>query len=156
MSLFSIKRRKSASTILVAAQFLAMSVLPVLAAPAILAWEVPLASWGLAVASVVLFSWTLMHNRLGNFNIRPIPKTWGTLVTIGPYRWVRHPMYTAVLLGAASLAIMAGPWVGWAIWAVLGLVLFVKSTLEERWMREQHLAYDAYARESKRFLPLIF
>jgi protein-S-isoprenylcysteine O-methyltransferase Ste14 len=64
----------------------------------------------------------------------------GSLVTTGPYRWIRHPMYTSVLLGAGALA----------------LVLLMKSILEERWMREQHAAYAAYTLHSKRFLPWLF
>ena len=35
------------------------------------------------------------------------------------------------------------------------LVLLVKSILEERWMREQHLAYEAYRVQTNRFIPWI-
>jgi protein-S-isoprenylcysteine O-methyltransferase Ste14 len=54
------------------------------------------------LSSAVLGLWTLSANHPGNFNIRPEPKVLGHLVTTGPYRWVRHPMYGAVLLLATG------------------------------------------------------
>jgi protein-S-isoprenylcysteine O-methyltransferase Ste14 len=156
MKLLSLAQRKALGALLVALQFACMLLLPVLALPALRLGNIPLATLLLAGTSLALLAWTLLHNRLGNFNIRPLPKTYGSLVTSGPYRWIRHPMYTAVLLGGAALALMADPAPGWAVWAGLALLLFVKSTFEERWMREQHPAYRDYAAQSKRFVPLIF
>jgi protein-S-isoprenylcysteine O-methyltransferase Ste14 len=152
----SIPQRKTLGALLVALQFACMLVLPALALPALRQGAIPAATLLLGAAALALMGWTLLHNRLGNFNIRPLPKTFGTLVTSGPYRWIRHPMYSAVLLGGAALALMAGAALGWSVWACLALVLLVKSTFEERWMREQHPRYSDYAAVSKRFVPLIF
>ena len=60
--------------------------------------------------SALLGVWTLAWNRPGNFNIRPEPKAGGQLVTGGPYRLMRHPMYTAVLLFAVPASPLAQPW----------------------------------------------
>ena len=144
-------------TLLVALQFALLFVLAALAVPNVLHGNIPAAAFMLALASVALAAWTLAHNRPGNFNIRPAPKAQGHLVTTGPYRWIRHPMYTSVLLGAAALAwtsnLMAA---GWASWLTLAAVLLLKSTLEERWMRVKHPGYAAYILWSKRFLPWLF
>ena len=56
------------------------------------------------LACMALGLWALSANRPGNFNIRPEPKTDGQLVQTGPYRWIRHPMYTAVLLFSIGCA----------------------------------------------------
>jgi protein-S-isoprenylcysteine O-methyltransferase Ste14 len=154
MHQLSLTQRKALGALLVTLQFICMLVLPALALPALRPGTIPLSTLLLGGASLALMAWTLLHNRLGNFNLRPLPKTYGALVTSGPYRWIRHPMYSAVLLGGAALALLSEP--GWAVWACLALVLFVKSTFEERWMREQHPAYSDYAAASKRFVPLIF
>lgn len=103
-----------------------------------------------------LGGWTPLHNRLGNFNIHPQPKAGGVLVTRGPYRWMRHPMYTTVLLGCAGLACLPGSTVAWLIWLALGGVLLAKSSLEEQWLRGHHPAYAAYCRQCKRFVPGLF
>src|ERR1700674_1641909 len=62
----------------------------------------------LLACSIALGVWTLAHNRLGNFNIRPEPKASGGLVTSGPYRFVRLPMYSALLFFAASEVVAYG------------------------------------------------
>lgn len=94
MSLFEIRKRKLLGTLLVTLQFGLLAGLAALASAKALRGAFPLASLILAGASIALAIWTLVHNQPGNFNIRPTPKTWGTLVTTGPYRWIRHPMYT--------------------------------------------------------------
>jgi protein-S-isoprenylcysteine O-methyltransferase Ste14 len=137
---------------LVILQFGILLLLGASAGPAIAAGAIPLPGWLLAAASIALAVWTLAHNRIGNFNIRPTPKAGGHLITTGPYKQVRHPMYTAVLLGAAALAWIGPAW-AWLAWAVLVGVLWAKSTLEERWMAEQHPAYAAYRQRSRRLLP---
>lgn len=110
----------------------------------------------LAGASVCLAAWTLVHNKPGNFNFCPQPKTWSVFVCTGPYQWIRHPMYTSLLLGTGALALTSIPFFGGLAWTVLAVLLFLVSILEERWMREQHPEYGYYARERKRFLPWIF
>lgn len=149
------KNRKLLGTLLVTLQFSLLSGLAALATIRVLRGYTPMFPLLLVAASMALAVWTLMHNRPGNFNIRPTPKAWGTLVTTGPYRWIRHPMYTSVLLGAAALALMSDPLTGWLAWSALVVILWVKSILEEFWMREQHLEYDAYKFESKRFIPWV-
>ena len=148
-----LQKRKQLGTWLVVLQFGLLLLLAALAAPAIRQPAIPAAAWLLALGSGLLGAWTLAHNRLGNFNIRPTPKPRGVLVTSGPYRWIRHPMYTAVLLGAGALAWTSDSVPAWLACLALSLVLLLKSTLEEHWLRVQHPGYAAYCRTSKRFVP---
>lgn len=146
----------SMGAFLVALQFGLLFLLAVLAAGNLVAESVPPAALLLAGASVALAIWTLRHNRLGNFNIRPSPKEGGKLIQSGPYRWIRHPMYTSVLLGAGALALVSDPLAGWLAWLALGLTLFLKARLEEGWMQQKHPPYASYMLTSKRFLPWLF
>jgi protein-S-isoprenylcysteine O-methyltransferase Ste14 len=86
----------------------------------------------------------------------PRPRDGSRLVTRGIYAWVRHPLYTSVML--ASL--------GWAaIWqsapsllAALVLIPFfdAKSRREEHWLRERFPEYAGYERRTRRFIPRIY
>jgi protein-S-isoprenylcysteine O-methyltransferase Ste14 len=141
---------------LVALQLGLMAVVAWLAAPSFVRAPLPLAPWALLLGAAALGGWALSANRPGNFNILPTPRPGGQLVQSGPYRWIRHPMYSAVLLVAAACAwVDASAW-AWVAMAALVAVLTVKAGLEERWMAEKHSGYADYCGRSNRFVPGIF
>lgn len=149
-------QRQLTGSVLVALQFGLLILQAALALPTVLQGFIPVGACLMAGASVALAAWTLMHNRLGNFNLHPTPKASAILVTSGPYRWIRHPMYTSLLLAAGALAWTSSPVMGWLAWSALASVLLLKSTIEERWLRERYPAYAAYCHVSKRFVPWLF
>ena len=107
----------------------------------------------LLVAGGLLGAWALWTNRPNNFNIRPEPRDGGRLVTAGPYRFVRHPMYLAVLLFTARF-VRADP-VQWVGVAGLAAVLFTKARREERLMALAHPGYAAYRAFTRAIIPFI-
>lgn len=141
---------------LVALQLALIAGLALWAAPAFVSGHAGVAAWMLAAAAAVLGVWALSCNRPGNFNIHPAPRAGGQLVQRGPYRWIRHPMYSAVLLGGTACAAAGGDWPGWAGLAALAAVLVAKAALEERWMLAQHAGYAGYRRRTARFIPGVF
>lgn len=150
------ERRRLSGAVLVLLQFGLLLWLGKLAAPQVMQGSVVLPCWGLLGLAVGLGGWTLLHNRLGNFNIHPEPKASGVLVTSGPYRLMRHPMYTTVLLVAAALACEAANALAWLAWVALFGVLLAKAVMEERWLRECHRSYASYCQRSKRFIPWLY
>lgn len=78
----------------------------------------------------------------------------GSIVTHGPYRFIRHPNYLAVILEVAALPLLAG-----AYWlAVLGtianaLVLSLRIPLEEETLAARHRAYREVLLRRPRFIP---
>lgn len=142
--------------LLVALQFALIAAVAVPAAQPFLTGMAGAGAWLLMVSGLALGTWALTCNRPGNFNIRPTPREGGQLVQSGPYRWIRHPMYSAVLLVAAACAwVDASVWT-WVAMAALVAVLTVKAGFEERWMSAKHPGYADYCGRSKRFVPGIF
>lgn len=114
-----------------------------------------LASISSVLAGGALFAATVVVNRLGNFNIRPEPKATGRLIVSGPYRFVRHPMYVALLaVAAGAVASDAAP-AKWAVWLALAGVLRLKATLEESLLERAYADYPAYRERTGAFLPRI-
>lgn len=107
----------------------------------------------LLAGSAGVAAWALAANRPGNFNIRPTPRHDGTLVTSGPYRWIRHPMYTAVLLAAAAAAVKSPGPVDAGLWFALLAVLLLKARIEERALARRFPAYTDYQARTTRFVP---
>jgi len=116
-------------------------------------------SWSaLTILAVgILFGlWTISYNRLGNFNIRPELKEGCELITTGPYRFVRHPMYTSVLLISLALAVATPIYLEWSSLILLGVVLALKSVREERLWCEGSKEYKNYMKKTKSFIPFLF
>ncbi|MBB4689239.1 methyltransferase family protein [Amycolatopsis jiangsuensis] len=77
------------------------------------------------------------------------------VVTRGPYRRVRHPSYTGVLLLAAGYGLAAGNWLSFALTVVLPLVsVLVRIAVEERALvRVLGRPYETYRAGTKRLVP---
>jgi protein-S-isoprenylcysteine O-methyltransferase Ste14 len=78
------------------------------------------------------------------------------LIRNGPYRCVRHPIYTGLLLAFAGSAIARGEWRGLVALAIAFLALWRKLKLEERWMIETFgEAYLSYRAEVRALIPFV-
>lgn len=113
-------------------------------------------SWALWFFCALLGVWTLRVNRPGNFNIRPEPRRDGQLVQEGPYKWVRHPMYGAVLLLGAGASTWFSDATGWLLWIALLGVLIAKARLEEKWLLCHYPEYEAYRLRTWKMVPWIY
>ena len=93
-----------------------------------------------------------------------IGRNWGTpmsqkddpeLVTSGPYRFVRHPIYSGILVAGIGTAV-ALSWY-WLFAVVLAGIYFIyAATVEERFLTEQFPdSYPAYKRSTKMLVPFL-
>ena len=108
---------------------------------------------GLALIAGLVVVW--MFRTLGrNLTDTVVTRKQHTLVTNGPYRWVRHPLYTlAALLGIAS-SLAAANW----FFIVAGGLVFLLLAIRTRKEEENLLArfgddYRTYMQRTGRFVP---
>ena len=106
------------------------------------------------VASFVLFFLTFRENSFLSPAVRVQAERAQTVVSTGPYRRVRHPMYAAFLLLALGTPLLLGSWFGVLGGAALVAMVAVRAVLEERVLRAELPGYDEYARRVRhRLVP---
>jgi protein-S-isoprenylcysteine O-methyltransferase Ste14 len=92
----------------------------------------------------------------GNWSRAVTVKKDHELITGGPYRFVRHPIYTGLLLALLGSALAVAEVRGYLAVALIGITLWLKLRLEEKWM-QQHFgeAYVAYSRRTSALVPFL-
>ena len=108
----------------------------------------------LVIIGAVLGMWSLRS--LGeSLTPYPQPRSRATLVEHGPYRVVRHPIYSSILISLLGVSV-AG-----SLWALLPLAVLVvwwlgKASVEERFLRERYPGYQDYClRVRHRLIPWV-
>ena len=96
---------------------------------------------------------------------RQLGRNWSATVTVkqdhelvetGPYRLVRHPIYTGLLLGFIGSALARGAWSGVLAVVIVIAALWRKLRLEERWMQDQFGdRYVAYRQRVAALIPFL-
>ena len=108
------------------------------------------------LTGAALALWTLWTWRLGRFNVLPDVLAGARLVTSGPYRFIRHPMYAALLLGSLGLVGNAPTPLRVGTWVVLLTDFILKLSYEEQLLAARFPEYTAYQQTSKRLIPLVY
>ena len=108
---------------------------------------------GLALAwlGMILAGWASLYLRAGrSFTPMPSPRDNAILQTTGPYRWVRHPVYSSLLLWAFGVALVGGT-TSHLLLAAAHLVFFnAKAAFEERALTRMFSGYAEYAARTPR------
>jgi protein-S-isoprenylcysteine O-methyltransferase Ste14 len=146
---------KKKSQVLVTIQFILLAViffLPVSApAASTPSWILELGSFivwpGLGMVLISIF-------KLGqSLTTSPIPKEDSELKTDGLYKWIRHPIYTGLIITTLGIALEVGS-VG-KLFFVAGLIVLFnyKAKWEESLLLERYPEYRTYMSKTGRFVP---
>jgi protein-S-isoprenylcysteine O-methyltransferase Ste14 len=105
------------------------------------------------LAGLGLFGWMFRHLGL-NVTSTSMPRPNATLVTSGPYRWIRHPMYSGALILIVAASLLTANLVMVIGGAIMFALLAARSRLEEQRLVERFGdTYRDYQRRTGRFLP---
>jgi len=105
--------------------------------PSWMAWSsVPLPNWlrwigiGLGIIAGSLLFWTLRH--LGkNLTDTVVTRKEHSLVTGGPYRWVRHPFYSSVITAMLANSLAAANWFLFLAGVLFSILIVIRTRKEE-------------------------
>lgn len=123
------------------------------------AWPHPgifrLAGAILTAGGLLLLAWSALN--LGR-SLTPFPRplAQGRLVTGGAYRFVRHPIYFAVLLACFGFALATWSPLRLALCAALFLFFDRKARREEAWLLERYPEYASYRQRVRKLIPWIY
>lgn len=101
-----------------------------------------------------LGSYALIANRFFSGMVRIQSERGHHVVTNGPYRWVRHPGYVGALLSYLAVPFLLDSW--WTLIPVMMafIIIFVRTSLEDRALQEKLGGYAVYAQKVRyRLIP---
>ena len=120
--------------------------------------QVPAAVQGLGLLALILSGglifWTVLTNAYLGRLVRIQEDRGHQVVTGGPYRYVRHPMYVGLILLFPCMALFLGSW--WALvpTGLIAALMVVRTALEDRTLQAELPGYAEYARGTRyRLLP---
>ncbi len=104
-----------------------------------------------------LFMWAMGANAFFSEAVRIQEERGHTVVTDGPYRYVRHPGYVGAILALLAIPLLLG-----SLWALIpagiaAIGYVVRTALEDKMLREELDGYTEYAQQTRyRLLPTIW
>ncbi|MFM7013597.1 MAG: methyltransferase family protein [Actinomycetota bacterium] len=142
--------------LLVIGQFVLLGLL-ILVPPGLLSFS-GMALWISLTSQIILYLGLIVLGfglvGLGSaLTAHPIPNKKAKLVTTGIYRYIRHPIYTGLMIAGISLTLNGGLFPhGLFLVALIGLLNY-KARFEEGLLQLRFPSYSAYAAKTGRFLP---
>jgi protein-S-isoprenylcysteine O-methyltransferase Ste14 len=105
---------------------------------------------------VALLIWTWINLRPGKFHILPDAIKKARLVTSGPFRFIRHPMYLSLFLYLLPLIIEYYTWIRLVVLLIFTANMVIKMYYEEKLLQQKFNEYTDYMKRSRRVIPFIY
>ena len=107
------------------------------------------------LGALLLMIWARITFGWRSFHAAANPTQRG-LVTTGPYRLIRHPIYTAVCLFTVPGVIAHWSWRSVLLGGVILACAGWRMVLEEKLLRARYPEYQQYAQATRRMIPFLF
>ena len=108
------------------------------------------------IFSFFLGMWAIVAMRTSKLSIFPDVRDGAALISKGPYRFIRHPMYLAVILFTISLLINYFTYLRLMVFILLLADLLLKIEFEEKKLNHAFGEYDQYKKQSVKLIPFIY
>ncbi|MFK5890554.1 MAG: isoprenylcysteine carboxylmethyltransferase family protein [Flavobacteriaceae bacterium] len=112
---------------------------------------------GIQILGIVVAFWGISTIRKGRFNIQPEVKPNAQLITSGPFKYIRNPMYTGIILFFSVSVSTYFTVYRMVVLLVLITVLLLKIKSEEVFLTQKFgNAYSTYKAQTKRLVPFVY
>jgi protein-S-isoprenylcysteine O-methyltransferase Ste14 len=110
----------------------------------------------LQLAAFAIAFWGILAMGILKVSVFPVPRENSELITSGPYRFTRHPMYTGIILMAGALIAARFTWLRLIVFLILVVNQIIKLLWEERMLAVKISSYKTYMERTWRLIPWIF
>lgn len=143
---------KTKGNVLVAIQFVFIAAIVAIPSAAV---DVPWIYFGgvLFIAPGIIILFISFKNLGRSLTANPVPLDKGNLVETGIYKYVRHPIYTGLLLAMLGTVVQSMDIVKFLVWLALLALLTYKAIFEESLLAKKYPGYVEYMKRTGRFVP---
>lgn len=111
----------------------------------------------LTFSGSMLFTWSMISNKFFSTLVRLQVDRQHAVATGGPYKYVRHPGYVGYIIMSFATPVALGTLWGLVFSGMTGILLVVRTTLEDSTLKKELLGYAEYAKKVKyRLMPFLW
>jgi len=105
----------------------------------------------------LLFTWSMFSNKFFSTLVRLQIDRQHTVATEGPYKFIRHPGYLGYIIFTVATPIALGTYWGLVFSGIIGILLIVRTALEDSTLKKELTGYDEYTKNVKyRLIPFVW
>jgi len=106
------------------------------------------------VLAIAMLPWARRSFQSGQFNIHAEPKE-GQMISSGPYRFIRHPMYASALVIIWSGVLGHFSYLNFVVGVIVAVVISIRIMIEEQYLCARYPEYLDFALKTKMIIPFI-
>jgi protein-S-isoprenylcysteine O-methyltransferase Ste14 len=120
-------------------------------------WQAQLVALFFCLACTALFAWAMASNPFFSQVVRLQADRGHSVASGGPYRYVRHPSYVAMILFELALSSLLASWWAIIVGGLCSILFILRTALEDRTLQAELPGYPAYAQRVRyRLVPGIW
>lgn len=105
----------------------------------------------------VITIWGVIVMKIGNFNVQPEVKLNAKFIQKGPYKIIRNPMYSGLILFFSMSIISNFSFFSLGVFSILTITFLTKINMEEKFLNQRFgERYNNYKKKTYRLIPYIY